>query len=120
MLSLRKTLADSHVAAIAAAVLLLWSMYWAALALSWMIGGMVDPIMSVAYYIATAVAIRGIPAAPPGPSLSDHFTLTLILIELFGALLLFAAAWFLTRWVYGANLFRVLRDHLLIFRRQHV
>ncbi|MGA9882107.1 MAG: hypothetical protein WBQ34_00140 [Candidatus Acidiferrales bacterium] len=120
--SLRKILADSHVAAIAAAVLIVWSAYWLAFAIPWTIESSLDPIASIANYLATAVAIRGVPASPiiSSPDNWDRLQLAIILGSLFKALFSFAGASILTRCVYGAGPLRALKSHLFIFRRQHV
>ena len=92
--SLRKILAESHVAAIAIAVLLIWSfdaLFWT----FWL------PLPRGATFLATAVAIFGVP--------SDFFTsgdrVTLIAScgYLFSACCSLAGAWLLSRWVYGVG-----------------
>ena len=95
--SLREILAGSHIAAIAIAVLLLWSIDWGFRAL-W------SPLPRVATFLATAVAIRGIPYFPSTLTGADHvvlvgrcFTFSVLLESI-------AAAWLLSRWVYGVGL----------------
>ena len=53
--SLRQILADSHVSAVAIVVLLIWS-------LGFLIDAVWNPILQAVSYLATAVAILGLPA----------------------------------------------------------
>ena len=87
---LREILAKSHIAAIAIAVLLLWSLGSA-------FRGLSEPFLRVAEYLFTAAAIRSIPFENP-----FSFLDRVMLFEyLFNALAEFTAAWFVARWVYG-------------------
>jgi len=93
--SLREILADYHVSAVAIAVLLYWSLYWGLSAL-W------SPLARAASFLFTAIAILDIPY--------DSFMLTTTLAFLFDAFVCLAAAWLLSRWVYGAGPLRSLSE----------
>ena len=110
--SLREILAGSHIAAIAMAVLLLWSIDWGFRVL-W------SPLPRVATFLATAVAIRGIPYFPSTLTGADRAMLVSTLLYLFGALACTAAAWLLSRWVYGVGLFRSLSEYRVILTRSN-
>lgn len=86
--SLSQVLAESHVSAVAIAVLLLWMLDWA-------VRGLWTVIVPVSFYVATAIAIRGIPYEP----IKVIWTLTVL--YLLSSFLSFAAAWLLSHWVYG-------------------
>lgn len=99
--SLREILADSHISAVAIAVLILWSLEWAFRAL-W------GPLSSVIGFLATAVAILDIPYFSTTLDVTDRFMLITTFSYLLGALTGFASAWFLSRWVYGVGPLRSL------------
>jgi hypothetical protein len=91
--NLRQILAESHISAVAIAVLLLWSMVFAFRAL-------LVPSLQVTEYLFTAAAIRAIPFASPFTS-ADRVMLFVRIEYLFNTLANFSAAWLLARWVYG-------------------
>ena len=98
---LRKPLAESGIAAVAVAVLLLWSLvlgFWAI----W------TPFWRVAYYMVTAIAILGLPTE--SFTFSDRATLFAALYYLLEAFVSLAAAWLLAGWAYGAGPLRALRE----------
>jgi uncharacterized membrane protein YccF (DUF307 family) len=95
--SFRDTLADSHVSAVAIVVLLFWSLDSGLRAL-W------NPLSSIVEYLTTAVAILGIPFG----SAVNHRTLVLTWFGLFSALVSFASAGLLSRWIYGVGPLRAL------------
>jgi hypothetical protein len=99
--SLRKILADSHVAAVAIAVLLFWSLDWTS-------RGLCGPLYRAADFLFTAVAILGIPYFSRTLTLADFLMLIRAFFYLIDALIAFAAAWLVSRWVYGAGPFRSL------------
>jgi hypothetical protein len=110
--SLRQVLADSHVSAIAIAVLLLWSLDSA-------FRGLWEPFSRVLTFVVTAIAIRDIPYF--SFTRLDRFLLLAASVYLAYSVITFAAAVFLSRWVYGIGPLRALsecRDRLL--RRSHV
>jgi hypothetical protein len=100
--SLRKILADYYVSAVAIAVLLYWALYWGFTAL-W------SPLARAASFLFTAVAILGIPFGSSTYTGADRLMLTTTLAFLFNAFVCLAAAWLLSRWVYGAGPLRSLR-----------
>jgi len=101
--SLREILADSHIAAVSIAVLLLWSLIWGFHAL-WI------PLARAANFVFTAVAILGIPYLGPA-TIVDRLLLNTTSLFLFNALLSLAAAWLLSRWVYGVGPLRSLSKY---------
>jgi hypothetical protein len=100
---LRNTLAESHISAITVAVLLLWSL--SSLGSAFLVLG--RPSFRIAEYLATAVAIRDIPFGGPF-TFGDRATLLVGAQYLFNAVVRFAAAWMLARWVYGEGPLRSL------------
>jgi hypothetical protein len=92
--SVRQVLADSHVAAIAIVLLLLWpiepvfSTLW-------------QPVYSLGTFLATAVAIRGVTSGSLLANAYDRLTFGTASIVLFEASSAVTAAWLLSRWVYG-------------------
>ena len=102
--SLRVTLAESHVAAVTIAVLLLWSLDGAFRAL-W------DPAFSAVRFLFTAVAIFDIPYFSPTFTMVDQLMLVTTLSYLYSAIVSFSAAWLLSRWVYGAGPLRTLTSY---------
>lgn len=104
--SLRTALADSHVAAVAVATLFLASL----LHLLENVGYVAPRAME---YVATAVAIHGIPASSsPWPSGYDLLMLVREASVLFVACFGFATAWLLSHWVYRAGPFQSLAKEL--------
>lgn len=59
----RKIVADSNVVTVAIAALVIWSFYYATMSLAAAIEPSLDFIASLMNYLATAVAIRGVPSA---------------------------------------------------------
>lgn len=102
--SLRDALAESHTAAVAIAVLLVWSLDGAFRAL-W------DPAFRAVSFLFTAIAIFDIPYFSPTLTIADWFTLTTTLFYLYSAIISFSAAWLLSRWVYGVGPLRSLMSY---------
>lgn len=100
--SLRETLADSHVAAVAIAVLLVWSLDSGFRAL-W------DPFYRLADFLFTAFAIFGIPYF--SFSYSDLLSFVTTFSYLFFSLVSLAAAYLVSRWVYGVGPLRILSSY---------
>lgn len=98
--SLRQVVADSHIAAVAVALLLLWSVMDACLALQ-------DPVARAFHFLATAVAILGIPYFSPGFSTAD---LVFSGSYLYLSVVCLAAAWLVSRWAYGMGPVRALGE----------
>jgi hypothetical protein len=112
--SLREILADSYVSAVAIGVLLYWSLYWGFTAL-W------NPLARAASFLFTAVAILDIPYFSSAFTSADRLRLTTTLTFLFNAFVCFAAAWLLSRWVYGTGPLRSLsKCRTRLARRNHV
>lgn len=111
---LREVLVDSHVGAVAIAVLLLWALNGAFLAL-W------GPVSRVGTFLYTAVAILGIPYFNPRLDWADRTMLMTTLFYFIGALVNLVAAWLFSRWVYGVGPLQCLRAcGATIIRRNHV
>ena len=112
--SLREILAESHVAAVAIAVLLYWSLYWGFIAL-W------SPLTRAANFLFTAIAIRDIPYFSPTFTIADRYELSTTIAFLFNAFVCLAAAWLLSRWVDGTGPLRSLsKSGKRLARRNHV
>jgi hypothetical protein len=99
--SLRRVLADSHVAAVAIALLLLGALNGAFWTL-W------DPSYRIGRFLFTAVAIWDVPYFSTKPTAIDRLMLISTFYFLYSALLSFLAAWLLSRWVYGVGPIRSL------------
>jgi hypothetical protein len=97
--SLKEILAEYQVSAVAIAVLLYWSFYWGFSAL-W------SPLARAASFLFTAIAILDIPYHYFTGA--DRLMLTTTLVFLFNAFVCLAAAWLLSRWVYGTGPLRSL------------
>jgi hypothetical protein len=109
--SIREILAKSHVAAIAIALLLVWSVE----SLLWSLW---RPLYRVCIFLITAVSILGVPS----DSLTevDRLMVVTSLAYLFSALCCVAAAWLLSRWVYGAEPLRsLMRYRTSVAGRDH-
>lgn len=102
--SFRKVLAESHVAAVAIAVLLAWSLHYGFLAL-WV------PLFRVIAYVFTAVAILDFPYVSPGFNAKDRFDLILACEYLYVTVISLSAAWILSQWVYDTGPFRCLSKY---------
>ena len=108
---LRRVLADSHVAAVAIALFLLWSLDAAFRAL-W------PPVFDALRYVFTAVAILGIPY-PSFPSV--HRSMLIVsLAYVYNCIISLSAAWLLSRRIYGMGPFRALISLCSgLIRRKH-
>ncbi len=113
--SLRKVLADSHVSAVAVAVLLFWSLDSA----FWALWG---PLYRAASFLFTAVAILDIPYFSRTLTFADRSMLFVTFLYLFYSFAYLAAAGLLSRWVYGTGPFRSLSKYYRtgLPRRNHV
>jgi hypothetical protein len=111
--SLRQILADSHVAAVAIAMLLLWSLDTAS-------RGFWIPVFRAAAFLFTAIAILDIPYFSPTLTVADRFMLVTTSIHLYLAVVAFSAAWLLSRWIYGVGPIRSLARYYKDFsERKH-
>jgi hypothetical protein len=112
--TLRMVLADSHISAVAIAVLLLRSLEWAFRAL-------VGPLLRVAGALFYAVAILEIPDFSLTLDRRDRLILITTFSYFFGALSSVAAAWLISRGVYGVGPLHVLSGYRDRFEgRNHV
>ena len=98
---LRKVLADSHVAAVTIAVLLMWM-------LDATFRGLWDPAYDLGAFVFTGIAIWDIPYIPPTLMVADRLMLITTGYFVYSAVVCFLAAWFLSRWVYGMGPLRSL------------
>jgi hypothetical protein len=113
---LRRTLVDSHVASIAILVLLgtaLYQLLSALRSLWW-------PGCEAVIFVATAVAIRGVPSGSPWSIVDRTFYLesaSYLPLAVTDAIL----AWALSRWVFGAGPLHSLRNFRVeVLRRVNV
>jgi hypothetical protein len=112
--SLRKILADSHVSAVAIAVLLFWSLDSAFRAL-------LGPLFRAVSFLFTAVAILDIPYFSRTLTFIDRVTLFITFSYLFNSLVCLTAAGLLSRWVYGLGPLRSLTKYRTkLVRSNHV
>jgi hypothetical protein len=112
--SLREILRESNVALVAIAVLLVWSfdlLFWTLWA----------PLSRTATFLITGVPILGVPYSSPTFSSADRLTLVATFAYLLSAFCSLAAAWLLSRWVYGVGpLSSLTRYRASLARRNHV
>jgi hypothetical protein len=99
--SLREILADSQIAAVAIVMLLFWSLGWAFQAL-WL------AVSRPRVYLSTTVAVFNVPYFSPTITVENGFMLYRMLSYVCPAVLTLAAAWLLSRWVYGIGPLRTL------------
>ena len=102
--SLRQALRDSHVSAVAIAVLLFWSF-------KWIIDGLWEPFSRLAKFLFTAVAILDIPFISPTLDAADRDMFINTCMYFSYAISSVAAAWVLSRWVYGEGPVRSLSKY---------
>jgi hypothetical protein len=98
---LRQVLADSHVAAIAVAVLLF-------AALNGICRGLWDPLYRFGGFVVTGIAIWDIPYIPSIPTAADRLMLLTVAHYLYSAFACILGALLLSRWVYGMGPLRSL------------
>jgi hypothetical protein len=108
---LRERLADSHVAAIAVAALLVWSLDAAFRAVLAPLGRVVD-------YLANAIGIFGFPYF--SFTHENYFILLNTLSYLVPALCNFAAAWGISHWVYGTRPLNIFSLYRARFARRKI
>jgi hypothetical protein len=100
---LRDMLATSHVAAVAIAIFLIWSIDGFCQAL-W------RPLSGILNLLATAVAILDVPYYSSTSTMKDRLDLDTALTFLGFAMFFLFAAWILSRWVYGMGPLRSLGE----------
>ena len=91
--TLRKALADSHIAAVAIVILLIWALDSGARAIG-------PPVLSILELLITMVAIRGVPYGSGSFSLAYLISEIPTLTHILDAAISLGAAWVLARWVY--------------------
>lgn len=99
--SLRQALVDSHVAAVAIALLLLWSLD-AAFSALW------PPVSRAMEFVFTGIAILDIPYFSRRFTALDRLMLISTLANLCSSVVSFSAAWVLSRWIYSTGPFDAL------------
>ena len=110
---MRTTLAERHIAAVAIAVLLIWSVQSFCQAL-W------PPLSRVLEFVFTGIAILGIPYFDAPLNVRDRTTLTFMLIGLVYSIITLAAANLLSHYVYGRGPILALSAYgKMILRRNH-
>jgi len=102
--SIRRILADSHIAAVAIAVLLFRSFEFGIRSLG-------RPLFLVTGFLVDVVAVRGIPYGSGTFTLGEWLTLIPTFAYLSGTVISLAAALVLSRWVYGVGPFRSLSEY---------
>lgn len=117
--NLNKILTDSHISAVAVAVLLLWSITYGSLALSYLLVLAGEFLFSLASDVSTWWRGGLIPSS--GEMLFDRMLFVMALEYLFRTLVVFGAAWIVSRCVYGAGPLRSLSQHRArVARRDYV
>lgn len=108
--SLREILADSHVGAVAIAVLVFWFLDGIFEAL-W-------PLFARAgNFLITAVAILDIPYFSPTLTVLNRSMLTFVCFYLYGAIMSVSAAWLLSKWLHGTTPLRALATYRTKLRK---
>lgn len=110
--SLIQILSDSHICAVAIVVLLFWSLDSAFNAVWILLVPAID-------FLVTAVAILGIPYISHTHTLVDRMTWTVTMMHFVSAFVSFAAAWILSRFVYGVGPLRCLNKYRSMRTRTH-
>jgi hypothetical protein len=112
--SLRIALAESHIAAIAIAILLFFFF-------DFLVRALWEPLPAAIMFLLTAIAVRGMPYVPKRLNLYQEFQLMEPLYFLFEAAVSFFAAWLLSRWIHGVGPFASLKRYRPeLTRRTHV
>ena len=105
--TLRKQLADSHIAAVAVVVLLLWALLFVFDAFN----AVFEIIIEAIGFLITAIAIRGIPYYSPGFNWHDRVQL-IVSLEFFAySLIDFLAALVLSIWAYKEGPIRMMNRY---------
>jgi hypothetical protein len=105
--SLRKVLIDSHVAAVTIAVLIFNSFYSIVKAVS----ALWRPAFTAVMFLITAVTIRGIPSIYRILDPLNRLNLLAAHFRILIAFAILAAAWLLSRWIYGTGPLRALSNY---------
>ena len=111
--TLREVLADSHIAAVAIAVLLIWSLDSGVRAIG-------PPFLSVVGFLVTMAAIRDIPSGFGTFSLGYWLSQIPTIIHFLDAVISLSGAWVLSHWVYKMAPCRSLSNcRVRLARRNH-
>ncbi|PYV16834.1 MAG: hypothetical protein DMG21_10395 [Acidobacteria bacterium] len=112
--SLRKVLAESHISAVAIVVLLFFSV-------ASLLGALSGPFSRVVRFLFTAIAIEAMPYFSRDVTPADRVMLVISLSYVFSGLVSLAAAWLLSRWIYGVGPVQGLSTYRqALARRNHV
>ena len=98
---LRQVLADSYVAAVAIAVLLIW-------VVDATFRGLWDPAYKLCEFVVTAIAIWDVPYISPTLTVADRLMWIMTGYFVYSAVVCSLAAWLLSQWVYGMGPLRSL------------
>lgn len=109
---MRRTLAESHVAAVSIAILLLWAIVAIAEAI-W------EPLSRLLNFALNAVLILDIPYHATGFTAQDSLSVVVVGTGLLVALACLIAAWVLAKWIYGRGPLAVLGGYHQKMRRSH-
>jgi hypothetical protein len=113
-LSLRQALRDSHISAVAIALLLFYS-------LQLVIQAFWYPFALLATFVFTAVAIHDVPYMSRTLDVADRYMLVNACFYLSCAITSFAGAWVLSRWIYQEGPVRSLSKYRgRLVRSNHV
>jgi hypothetical protein len=116
--NLGEIITDSHISAVAIAVLLVWFITYGWLALSYLLVMAGEFFFSLVSDVSTWWRDGLMPSS--GDMLFDRVLFARALEYLFRTLVVFGAAWIVSRCVYGAGPLRSLSQHLRVARRDHV
>jgi len=117
--NLGKILIDSHISAVAIAVLLAWSITYGSLALSYLLVLAGEFLFSLVSDVSTWWRDGLMPSS--GEMLFDRVLFVRALEYLFRTLVVFGAAWIVSRCVYGAGPLHSLSQHRArVARRDYV
>jgi|HubBroStandDraft_1064217.scaffolds.fasta_scaffold28318_3 hypothetical protein len=100
MRGLRETMAESYIAGVAIAVLLLWAIVWG-------LQGLWLPLYRFIGFLLTAIDIFDF---IPRDVTQYRMVLFMSSFDLFNALVALGGAWLLSNWVYGIEPLRGLRE----------
>jgi hypothetical protein len=110
---LRKVLADSHVAAVIIALLLLWALNFGFTAL-------LEPLVRLADFLFTAIAISDVPYVSRHLTAEQESMLINTAAYSVSTIAVVVAAYFFSHWVYGVGPLRSLSAYRTrLVRRKH-
>ncbi|HXT85506.1 MAG TPA: hypothetical protein VN745_00655 [Verrucomicrobiae bacterium] len=112
MKSLRAALSESHISAIAVAVLLF-------LFFDFLVRALLGPLSAGIMFLITAIAIRGMPYFPERAAMYRELQLIATFYFLFEAAVSLAFAWLLSKWTYDAAPVTILKRYRPILSRRN-